>query len=102
MKHVDLIHRRMARGGHGLPTVSLGPPYPTLLHPAGGPPLKRPYGLFMGDPLVTPRRTPMTATALWAAVSLLSDRGVKKSKTKLPYISNYSPELGIHLCTSQK
>jgi hypothetical protein len=47
-------------------------PYPTLLHPAGGPPLKRPYDSFKGGPplgqtacgrlqpfLDTPRRTPM-------------------------------------------
>jgi hypothetical protein len=37
----------MARGGHGLPKVSLGLPCATLLHPAGGPPLKWPYGRFM-------------------------------------------------------
>jgi hypothetical protein len=37
----------MARGGHGLPKVSLGP---TLLCSAGGPPLKQPYGRFRVGP----------------------------------------------------
>jgi hypothetical protein len=38
-------HGRMARGGHGLPKVSLRPamPCPTLLRPAGGPSLKWPH-----------------------------------------------------------
>jgi hypothetical protein len=41
----------MARGGHGLYLkFHSGPPCPTLLRPAGGPPLKRPYGRFMADP----------------------------------------------------
>jgi hypothetical protein len=31
----------MARGGHGLPKVSPGPPCPTLLRPAGRAPLKQ-------------------------------------------------------------
>jgi hypothetical protein len=35
-----------------------GPPCPTLLHPVGGPPLKRPYGRFRGGP-----------PARWAACS---------------------------------
>jgi hypothetical protein len=39
----------MARGGHGLPKVLLGPgmPYPST--PCGQPSLKRPYGRFRGD-----------------------------------------------------
>jgi hypothetical protein len=38
----------MARGGHGLPKVSLGPvmPYPST--PCRGAPLKQPYGCFRG------------------------------------------------------
>jgi hypothetical protein len=40
----------MARGGHGLPKVSPGPPCPTLPRPAGRPPLKRLYGRFRGGP----------------------------------------------------
>jgi hypothetical protein len=35
----------MERGGHGL----LGPPCPTLLRPAGRPPVKRPYSRFRGN-----------------------------------------------------
>jgi hypothetical protein len=38
----------MARGGHGLPKVSLGPVMPYLIHLAGGPSLKWPYGRFRG------------------------------------------------------
>jgi hypothetical protein len=44
---------------------NLGPPYPTLLCPAGGLPLKWPYGHFRGGlqpsstPLDTPRHTHM-------------------------------------------
>jgi hypothetical protein len=65
------LHRRIARGGHGLPKVSPGLPCVTLLRPAGRPPLKQPYGYFRGDrpigqasaavfnPLDTPRHTPM-------------------------------------------
>jgi hypothetical protein len=40
----------MARGGHGLLKVSLGPAMPYLLHPAGEPPLKRPNSRFRGGP----------------------------------------------------
>jgi hypothetical protein len=40
----------MARGGYGRHKVHLGPPCPTLLHPAGGPPQKRPNGRFRGGP----------------------------------------------------
>jgi hypothetical protein len=39
-------HRHMATGGHGLPKVSPGPPCPTFLRPAGGPPLKWSYNCF--------------------------------------------------------
>jgi hypothetical protein len=50
----SLRHGRIARDGHGLPKVSLGPPCATLLHP---------YGHFRGGSslthLDTPRRTPM-------------------------------------------
>jgi hypothetical protein len=67
-------HGHIARGDHGLAKVSPGPtmPYPTLLHPVGGPPHKRPYGHFMVSPLTglaacgrllpfwTPHDTPMT------------------------------------------
>jgi hypothetical protein len=34
--------------GHGLPKISLGPPCSIPLRPAGGPPLKLPYGCFKG------------------------------------------------------
>jgi hypothetical protein len=37
----------MARGGHELPKVSLGP---TMPDPSGGPPLKRPYSHFSDGP----------------------------------------------------
>jgi hypothetical protein len=46
-----------------------GPPCLTVLGPAGGPPLKQPYGHFRCDPratstyLDTPRRTPMDASS---------------------------------------
>jgi hypothetical protein len=43
-------HGRTARGGHGLPKVSFGPPCPTLKRPAGGPLLKQPDGCFRGGP----------------------------------------------------
>jgi hypothetical protein len=38
----------MAGGGHGLTVVLPGPPCPALLRPAGGPPLKGPYGRYRG------------------------------------------------------
>jgi hypothetical protein len=38
--------RRMAKGIHGLPKVSLGPAIPTLLRPVGRTPLKRLYGRY--------------------------------------------------------
>jgi hypothetical protein len=54
-----------------------GPPCPTLLRPAGGPPLKRPYGRFWGGPprragglrpsrslLDAPRRTPVDLVSI--------------------------------------
>jgi hypothetical protein len=52
-------HRRTTRGGHGLPKVSPGPAMSychTLLHPVGGPTLKRPNtgvckGSALGDSL---------------------------------------------------
>jgi hypothetical protein len=43
------VHGRMARGGHGLPKVSLEPAMPYPSAPVGGPPLKLPYGCFKGD-----------------------------------------------------
>jgi hypothetical protein len=62
----------MARGGHGLPKVHQGPACPTLLLPAGGPPLKQPYGCFRGCPptrrkacgCLLPLRTPH-AVRVW-------------------------------------
>jgi hypothetical protein len=47
MKEARWCHGCMIRGGHGLPKLSL---CPTLLHTAGGPPLKHPYGHFCGGP----------------------------------------------------
>jgi hypothetical protein len=52
------------------------PPYPTLLRPAGRPPLKQPHGRFRGGPpaeratshLHIPRRTPMIANVHRAKV----------------------------------
>jgi hypothetical protein len=41
-------HGCMARGGHGLPWVSLGLALPNPLRPAGRPSLKRRYGHFRG------------------------------------------------------
>jgi hypothetical protein len=41
----------MTRGGQGLPKGSLGPAMPDpYICPAGGPPVKRPYGRFRGSP----------------------------------------------------
>jgi hypothetical protein len=40
----------MAKGGHGFPKVSPGPPCPTFLCPASGPPPKQPDGRFRGGP----------------------------------------------------
>jgi hypothetical protein len=37
----------------------LGPPCYTLLRPAGGPPLIKPYGHFRGGPSSTPLDTPL-------------------------------------------
>jgi hypothetical protein len=45
----------MARGGHGLPKVSLGPAMPYPFAPCRRPSLKRPYNRFRD----TPRRTPL-------------------------------------------
>jgi hypothetical protein len=39
-------HGRMARGGHELPKVSLGPAMPYISTPCRRPPLKRSYGCF--------------------------------------------------------
>jgi hypothetical protein len=43
------LYRRLARGGHALPKVSLGPTMPYPFTPCRRPPLKRPYGCFMSD-----------------------------------------------------
>jgi hypothetical protein len=43
-------HRRMAKGGHGLPNVSPGPAMPYLSMPCGQATLKQPYGCFWGSP----------------------------------------------------
>jgi hypothetical protein len=40
------LHRRTEWGGHGLPKISPGPPWPTLLRSAGGPPPKRPMAVL--------------------------------------------------------
>jgi hypothetical protein len=92
---ISATQRRTAWGGHGLLKVSPGPPWSTLLRPAGGPPMKRPYGLtpygrFRGGPpagrrrvghgrpwfnfkksMATPCHTPMNATlpsdAIWCS-----------------------------------
>jgi hypothetical protein len=37
----------------------LGPPCPTLLRPAGRPPLKRPYGCFKGRAVLYPLKHPL-------------------------------------------
>jgi hypothetical protein len=56
-------HRRMARGAHGLPKVSPGLAMPDPSCPAGGPPPKRPYGLWPSSTLLdTPCCTPMLPT----------------------------------------
>jgi hypothetical protein len=48
-------HERMARVAMESLKFHMGPSCPTLLHPAGGPPLKRPFS----TPLDTPRLTPI-------------------------------------------
>jgi hypothetical protein len=48
-------HGRMARGGHGLPKVSIGHAMPDPSRPAGETHVKRPSSTHLD----TPRRTPM-------------------------------------------
>jgi hypothetical protein len=72
---------RIARGGHGLPKISLV--LPCLLRPAGGPPQKQPNGRFRGGPLTG-----------WAAVAIFYPIA-----HPVPYASvlDRPPNRGIHL-----
>jgi hypothetical protein len=55
------MHGRMARGGHGLPKVSIGNlQCPIIPRPTGEPPLKWPYGLMA--------LWPYGLMAIWQAV----------------------------------
>jgi hypothetical protein len=64
---------RMARGDHGLPKVSPGLPCPTLLCPAGGPPLKNGCKAGSLRPSSTPLHTPH-AVRLWLCLGMSCNR----------------------------